>query len=73
LTVSDDGLGLPEGEGFTQIFDRFYRASNSHPGGSGLGLALVQESARMAGGDAWAEAVPVGSGLRISVRLPLTA
>lgn len=73
LTVSDDGLGLPEGEGYTQIFDRFYRAANSQAGGSGLGLALVQESARMAGGDAWAESAPAGSGLRISVRLPLTA
>jgi signal transduction histidine kinase len=73
LTVSDDGLGLPEGEGYTQIFDRFYRAANSQAGGSGLGLALVRESARIAGGDAWAEGAPVGSGLRISVRLPLTA
>lgn len=72
LTVSDDGAGLPAEDDYTQIFDRFYRASNSHPGGSGLGLALVQESARMAGGDAWAQGVPVGSGLRISVRLPIT-
>ncbi len=73
LTVSDDGSGLPEGEDFAQIFERFYRASNSHPGGSGLGLALVQESARMAGGDAWVQEVSEGTGLRILVRLPLTA
>jgi signal transduction histidine kinase len=73
LTVSDDGSGLPEGEDFAQIFERFYRASNSHPGGSGLGLALVQESARMAGGDAWAQEVSEGTGLRILVRLPVAS
>lgn len=72
LTVSDDGPGLPEGEVFTRIFERFYRAADSHQGGSGLGLALVQESARMAGGDASAEGVVTGSGLRILVRLPLS-
>ena len=72
LMVADDGSGLPATEDFTQIFERFYRASNSHPGGSGLGLALVQESARMAGGDAWAQGAPEGTGLRISVRLPLS-
>ena len=71
LTVSDDGPGLPAGEDHTQIFHRFYRASNSQPGGSGLGLALVQESARMAGGDASAQRGPAGTGLLIWVHLPL--
>lgn len=72
LTVSDNGSGLPAGEDFTRIFNRFYRATNSQPGGSGLGLALVQESARLAGGDASAEESTSESGLRILVRLPLT-
>lgn len=71
LTVSDNGPGLPAGEDFTRIFNRFYRATNSQPGGSGLGLALVQESARLAGGDASADASASGSGLRILVRFPL--
>jgi len=71
LTVSDNGPGLPAGEDFTRIFNRFYRATNSQPGGSGLGLALVQESARLAGGDASADESASGSGLRILVRFPL--
>lgn len=71
LTVTDDGPGLPAHENPTQIFERFYRASNSLPGGSGLGLALVQESARLAGGDAQVEETNSQVGLRISVRIPL--
>jgi signal transduction histidine kinase len=71
LTVSDNGPGLPAGEDFTRIFNRFYRATNSQPGGSGLGLALVQESARLAGGDASADNSASESGLRILVRFPL--
>ncbi len=71
LTVSDNGQGLPAGEDLTHIFQRFYRASNSTPGGSGLGLALVQESARMAGGDAYSERGTDGTGLVLKVRLPL--
>ena len=71
LTVSDNGPGLPAGEEFTRIFNRFYRATNSQPGGSGLGLALVQESARLAGGDASADNSASESGLRILVRFPL--
>lgn len=71
LMVSDDGPGIPSGEEAAQIFNRFYRASNSVSGGSGLGLALVQESARLAGGEATAEQVSSAGGLRITVRLPL--
>lgn len=71
LLVSDDGPGLSSEEEAAQIFNRFYRASNSVPGGSGLGLALVQESARLAGGEATAEQVSSAGGLRITVRLPL--
>lgn len=71
LVVSDDGPGLPEDTDPESIFNRFFRAKNSVPGGSGLGLALVRESARLASGNARAEASNSG-GLQISVRLPLT-
>ena len=51
LTVEDDGPGIADEER-DLVFDRFARGSGSVPGGSGLGLALVREAARGAGGDA---------------------
>ena len=68
LSVADDGAGLPESER-SAIFERFVRGSNSIPGGSGLGLALVAESANALGGSATAEASDSG-GLRVVVALP---
>lgn len=71
LVVSDDGPGLPEGTDPESIFDRFFRAKNSVPGGSGLGLALVQESAHLAGGNTQASRSTELGGLQVTVRLPL--
>lgn len=69
LSVDDDGPGVAEPEQ-TAIFERFARGSDAVAGGSGLGLALVRESARMCGGDAWAESSPLG-GLRVLVVWPI--
>jgi len=68
LTVSDDGPGVPADE-HARIFERFQRGSSAKPGGSGLGLALVQETARSLGGDARAQASDQG-GLSVIVSLP---
>ena len=68
LRIGDDGPGLPEAER-TAVFERFQRGSTSLPGGSGLGLALVRESARAAGGDAEAGVSPLG-GFAVHVTLP---
>lgn len=68
LTVADDGPGLAAQER-DAVFERFARGSQAVPGGSGLGLALVRESARAAGGDAVAEDSPTG-GLRITTTWP---
>jgi len=68
LRIGDDGPGLPGGER-AGVFERFQRGSTSVPGGSGLGLALVRESARAAGGDAEAGASPLG-GFAVHVTLP---
>jgi signal transduction histidine kinase len=70
LDVEDDGPGL-SAEDRGRVFERFVRADGAVPGGSGLGLALVRESALAAGGDAWAEPVSSG-GLRICTRWPVT-
>lgn len=68
LTVDDDGPGIPREER-QSVFQRFVRGRNSIPGGSGLGLALVRESAQSIGGSATASESPNG-GLRVEVRLP---
>lgn len=59
LCVSDDGPGVADGEE-ELIFERFQRGSKSIPGGSGLGLALVRETARASGGEAWAKRSELG-------------
>lgn len=69
IDVEDDGPGLPEAE-LERIFDRFTRGSGAVPGGSGLGLALVRESALAAGGDAWIETSSAG-GMRVCTRWPV--
>jgi signal transduction histidine kinase len=68
IDVEDDGPGLPEAER-ERIFDRFTRGSGAVPGGSGLGLALVRESALAAGGDAWIETGHAG-GMRVCTLWP---
>ena len=53
IRVSDTGIGIPQGD-LPHIFDRFYQVSRSKEvdhGGSGVGLALSRELARMHGGE----------------------
>ena len=52
LEVSDNGIGIPEGEQH-ELFTRFFRASTAHEHaiqGSGLGLAIVQSIVQSHGG-----------------------
>lgn len=70
ISVEDDGPGIPAAER-ESVFQRFVRGTNSVPGGSGLGLALVCESAQSLGGSAQASESASG-GLRIDVCLPRT-
>ena len=68
LEVEDTGTGIPEHE-LPHVFDRFHRVQGARARtqeGSGIGLALVQELARMLGGNvvgeerrsAWARRSP---------------
>jgi two-component system, OmpR family, heavy metal sensor histidine kinase CusS len=53
VTVSNTGPGIPA-EDHTRVFERFYRADKSRArnvGGTGLGLSLAREIARVHGGD----------------------
>jgi signal transduction histidine kinase len=72
VAVEDHGPGVPE-EDRDRIFDRFARGEAGQapeaPKGTGLGLALVAEHARLHGGRAWVEA-RVGGGARFVVALP---
>jgi signal transduction histidine kinase len=71
LWVDDEGDGIPAEER-ARVFDSFYRLprdQETRVTGSGIGLAVVRELARLHGGDAWAEAAP-GRGARIVVQFP---
>jgi PAS domain S-box-containing protein len=71
LEVSDTGTGIEPAEQ-AQIFERFHRVrdarSRSHEG-SGIGLSLVQELARLHGGTVAVQSVP-GAGSTFTVTLP---
>lgn len=69
LVVEDDGPGVPE-DAHDRIFEPFERAHNlGHTPGTGVGLVLVRDFARMHGGNAWVEDRPDG-GARFTVHLP---
>jgi PAS domain S-box-containing protein len=72
LTVRDTGIGIPEAD-LPHIFERFRRVrgakSRSHEG-SGIGLALVDELARLHGGSVRV-ASEAGRGSAFTVSVPL--
>ncbi|MEH0844975.1 ATP-binding protein [Micromonospora sp. CPCC 205711] len=74
LTVTDTGVGIAEEE-LPRLFERFHRVkgvrSRSHEG-SGIGLALVRELARLEGGDVGVRS-RVGAGTTFTVALPWAA
>ena len=68
LRVQDDGLGIAK-QDQQKIFRRFYQAEPSHAGmGSGLGLCMVWEIARLHGGQIHVESeLGVGSVFEFSM------
>jgi signal transduction histidine kinase len=72
LVVADTGTGIPPDE-LPHVFTRFYRArsgrARTHEG-TGIGLALVQELARLHGGSVRVESA-VGQGTTFTVSFPL--
>ena len=74
LTVRDTGTGIPADE-LPHLFERFHRVRGAHGRtfeGSGIGLALVQELARLHGGAVSAASEP-GRGSSFTVAIPLGA
>ena len=71
LRVRDTGIGIPEDE-VPKLFERFHRVKGAHgrtDEGTGIGLALVQELARLHGGLVSAVS-EVGSGSTFIVSIP---
>lgn len=70
LVVSDDGPGIAQIDQ-ANIFERFGQADRTGPmvGGTGIGLALVREAARLHDGDASVDSTP-GKGSRFTLILP---
>lgn len=71
MSVRDTGSGIPADE-LLCVFDRFHRVENSRARtheGTGIGLALVQELARLHGGSVRAESAP-GQGSTFTVVIP---
>ncbi|MET4046484.1 two-component sensor histidine kinase [Rhodococcus sp. 1163] len=67
VIVDDNGTGLPEEER-SAVFERFYRGASAAKGGSGLGLALVEQQAELHGGRAYFTDSPLG-GARLVLEL----
>ncbi len=71
LTVTDTGVGIPAEE-LPRLFDRFHRVQGARSRsyeGSGIGLALVAEMARLHGGRVEVES-RLGEGTRFTVTVP---
>jgi two-component system sensor histidine kinase PrrB len=68
LTVDDDGPGVAAADR-DRIFERFTRGADARSDGSGLGLALVRQQARLHGGDVTVTESPLG-GARFRVHVP---
>jgi two-component system, OmpR family, sensor histidine kinase MtrB len=74
MTVRDFGVGLSSADA-QHVFDRFWRADPSRVrtvGGSGLGLSISLEDARLHGGwlQVWGQP---GAGAQFRLTLPLSA
>ncbi|MCS7084730.1 MAG: HAMP domain-containing sensor histidine kinase [Bacteroidia bacterium] len=68
--VKDKGIGIPDAD-LPCIFDPFYRAGNTTGiQGTGLGLALVKQIAKIHGGDVAVQRNPDGVGMRFTLILP---
>ena len=72
ISVADTGEGIAP-EHLPHIFERFYRVGDSRArveGGTGLGLAVVQQMVLAHGGQIWVSS-KVGEGSTFHVALPL--
>ena len=71
LSVADDGIGIPPALQ-ERIWQRFYQVDPARSGseGTGLGLFMVRQIARLHGGTAEVSSIP-SQGSTFTVRLPM--
>ena len=73
LSVTDEGPGVPphDRQRIWQAYHRLERDVNSNVTGTGIGLSVVSDLAKLQGGRAWVERAQSG-GARFVVQLPLS-
>lgn len=64
--VHDTGPGIPEAD-LPRLFERFWRADATSPGGAGLGLAIARGIVEAHGGRIWVESEPGLTSFRFTV------
>ncbi|MGD0821444.1 MAG: ATP-binding protein [Desulfomonilia bacterium] len=69
FSVKDNGSGISD-EHTSNIFEIFYRASNDHVEGTGIGLAIVKKALAVMGGDIWLKS-KLGQGSVFYFSIPL--
>ncbi|MHB8508355.1 MAG: sensor histidine kinase [Candidatus Dormibacteria bacterium] len=69
VRVTDWGCGIAVDE-LPRVFDRFFRGRGARPGGSGIGLNVVQELVRAHGGETDISSVE-GEGTTVTLQLPM--
>jgi two-component system sensor histidine kinase KdpD len=68
LIIEDNGDGFPEEE-IENVFDKFYRLSQSKTGGTGLGLSIVKGFTEALKGQVSLQNISTG-GSRFTIELP---
>ena len=75
ITVTDRGPGLPARER-PRIFEPFYRVSSAHTDGvvgTGIGLSIARDLARLHGGDLELDPTEIGARFRVTLQCPPAA
>ncbi len=68
FSVTDNGIGIAQ-EHTANIFDIFYRATDDHVDGTGIGLSIVKKALGVMGGEIWLKSKP-GQGSTFFFTLP---
>jgi two-component system sensor histidine kinase QseC len=71
LSITDNGPGI-RSEERSRALERFYRIPGSASSGSGLGLSIVGRVVELLAGEIELSDPAIGTGLVVTVRLPLT-
>lgn len=71
FSITDTGMGMPEGRRLFEKFERGQKATTQHTEGMGLGLYLADKIIKAHDGKIWAESDGEGKGSTFSFSLPL--